>query len=473
MLTRFPNNGGYGNVVKIRHDDGRVSWYAHLRELSAANGRVQREAVIGKSGGVPQYTGDPGAGKSTGAHLHFMVQAPGTRQTEWIRTLPGITWYSGDPNNPCINQKYLGDAVGPQIGGSNPPPAVCQTSLNSPSDGATFSNPSVSFSWNAASCATNGYLFRIKTTSEMDGSGAQAQDTTVSGTQRTETISSNWYNTDLYWSVKPANVPNAAWSSARRFRVNVAPPSNCAAPTLNSPADGTTFSAGTITFLWNDVACNHNGFTFRIKTVASMDSGGETVVDTGNGTTQRIETIATNWHNRDLYWSVKAANASSAAWATARRFRVSPPVILTRPTLSSPSNGASLPQSTDVTLTWNASSGATQYKVELWGGAYAQMTVCDWQSATSCRIGTMWPSTMSWRVRARNASGQESDWSDTWSFIIQQNIPVVSKPTLASPSNGANLPQSTDVTLTWNAASNAVQYTVEVWGGPISVNLSG
>ena len=89
------------------------------------------------------------------------------------------------------------------------------------------------------------------------------------------------------------------------------------------------------------------------------------------------------------------------------------------PSLLSPANGSSWPQNTDITLRWNTSPGATQYKVELWGGPYSKMTPCNWQSGTSCHIGQMWPGTMYWHVKARSASGEESNWSDTWSFVIQ------------------------------------------------------
>jgi hypothetical protein len=96
-----------------------------------------------------------------------------------------------------------------------------------------------------------------------------------------------------------------------------------------------------------------------------------------------------------------------------------PPTRPDAPTLASPGNGSSWQPSTEIVLRWNSSANATQYKVELWGERYSRMTPCDWQSGTSCRIGTMWAGAASWRVQARNASGQESDWSDTWSFTIQ------------------------------------------------------
>jgi len=128
-------------------------------------------------------------------------------------------------------------------------------------------------------------------------------------------------------------------------------------------------------------------------------------------------------------WHVKARNSigMESDWSDTWSFTIqnspqptSPPAPSGKPSLSSPSNGSSWAQSTDITLKWNSSSNAAQYKVELWGGPYDTMTPCDWQSNTSCHIGQMWPGIMSWHVKARDDSGTESDWSDTWSFTISQ-----------------------------------------------------
>jgi hypothetical protein len=98
----------------------------------------------------------------------------------------------------------------------------------------------------------------------------------------------------------------------------------CSAPTLNSPSDGQVLSSRTVTFSWQGLSgCAFNGYTFRIKNVSNMDSGGTTIIDTGEGSTQRTETI-TGWDNQDLYWGVRAANApNGASWAI-RRFRIEP-----------------------------------------------------------------------------------------------------------------------------------------------------
>lgn len=55
----------YGNLIKIQHDNGDVTWYAHCDELIASVGdKVARGDVIAYMG----TTGD-----STGVHLHFEV----------------------------------------------------------------------------------------------------------------------------------------------------------------------------------------------------------------------------------------------------------------------------------------------------------------------------------------------------------------------------------------------------------------
>ncbi len=56
---------GYGNLIKIRHQDGYVTLYAHLRSFRTKvrrGSRVKRNQVIG-------YVGSTGL--STGPHLHF------------------------------------------------------------------------------------------------------------------------------------------------------------------------------------------------------------------------------------------------------------------------------------------------------------------------------------------------------------------------------------------------------------------
>ena len=62
-------NGGYGNLIIIRHDNGLETYYAHLSErLVKPNEWVTAGQVIGYGGST---------GRSTGPHLHFETRYKG------------------------------------------------------------------------------------------------------------------------------------------------------------------------------------------------------------------------------------------------------------------------------------------------------------------------------------------------------------------------------------------------------------
>jgi murein DD-endopeptidase MepM/ murein hydrolase activator NlpD len=65
----------YGNYTMIVHPGNIATVYAHLSKFMAKpDTYVDRGQVIGLSGGMP---GQPGAGLSTGPHLHFEVRQNG------------------------------------------------------------------------------------------------------------------------------------------------------------------------------------------------------------------------------------------------------------------------------------------------------------------------------------------------------------------------------------------------------------
>jgi murein DD-endopeptidase MepM/ murein hydrolase activator NlpD len=67
--------GNYGNLIIINNGAGTSTRFAHLSRLAVERGQqVSAGEVIGYSGGVP---GTPGAGRSTGAHLHYEVRRNG------------------------------------------------------------------------------------------------------------------------------------------------------------------------------------------------------------------------------------------------------------------------------------------------------------------------------------------------------------------------------------------------------------
>ncbi|MCQ4619847.1 M23 family metallopeptidase [Corynebacterium sp. CCUG 71335] len=76
---------GYGNWIRLRHDDGTVSVYGHMETLDVAVGeRVKAGQKIAGMGS---------RGFSTGSHLHFQVHPDGTTPVDPVPWLAarGIT----------------------------------------------------------------------------------------------------------------------------------------------------------------------------------------------------------------------------------------------------------------------------------------------------------------------------------------------------------------------------------------------
>ena len=84
--TKAKGNASYGNCIKIKHDNGYYTLYAHLEYTSVRKGQ---RVVKGQSIG---YIGE--TGKAFGKHLHFEV-----RNTKDVRINP-IKYINADlPNN--------------------------------------------------------------------------------------------------------------------------------------------------------------------------------------------------------------------------------------------------------------------------------------------------------------------------------------------------------------------------------------
>lgn len=94
-----------------------------------------------------------------------------------------------------------------------------------------------------------------------------------------------------------------------------------------------------------------------------------------------------------------------------------PPATCEGPSLSNPSNGALL-NSPNLTLSWNSLSGASEYKLEIWGGDFGgnHQSPCGWSSSTSCSINNLGKYNYMWRVLAKK-NGQECA-SQEWNFTL-------------------------------------------------------
>ena len=84
-----------GGTIYVQHADGYRTRYCHAKQINVSKGQtVKKGDVLGLSGGG---SGDPGRGRSDGAHLHFEV------------------YKNGKTVNPM---EHLGSEVGEFVGGS-------------------------------------------------------------------------------------------------------------------------------------------------------------------------------------------------------------------------------------------------------------------------------------------------------------------------------------------------------------------
>lgn len=96
VIVRAGNAGGYGRLVEVRHGDGLVTRYAHLRGFGPgvrAGSRVSQGQVIG-------YVGKTGL--ATGPHLHFEFRVNGV-----ARDPNEITTDVGTPIHPTDRGAFL------------------------------------------------------------------------------------------------------------------------------------------------------------------------------------------------------------------------------------------------------------------------------------------------------------------------------------------------------------------------------
>lgn len=80
-----PNAGAMGNAVFIYHMSGYRSEFYHLSKFKVGTGdNIKAGTVVGLSGGAK---GSPGAGSSTGAHIHWSVIDPSGKQVDPLTVL--------------------------------------------------------------------------------------------------------------------------------------------------------------------------------------------------------------------------------------------------------------------------------------------------------------------------------------------------------------------------------------------------
>ena len=164
-----------------------------------------------------------------------------------------------------------------------------------------------------------------------------------------------------------------------------APPPPPAAPALATPTNGATGVATNPTLTWN---ASTGATSYRLQ-VSTDPAFGTTLVDQSNITTTSYALSALA-ANTTYYWHVNATNTGgTSAYSTAWSFTTVAPPTASSPALATPANGTT-GVATNPTLTWNASTGATSYRLQVSTDPAFATTVVDQSNITTTSYAAQW-----------------------------------------------------------------------------------
>jgi hypothetical protein len=135
--------------------------------------------------------------------------------------------------------------------------------------------------------------------------------------------------------------------------------------------------------------------------------------------------------------------------------------VVYSPTLETPSNGSSTTDATPY-FNWSSVTYATGYDIDIDGNVYST-TSSSYTPSSNLSI-----SSHSWKVRAKNSTGNSS-YTSSWSVTVQNPIPGT--PTLASPTNGSSTTDATPY-FNWNNVTYATGYDIDIDGSVNSTTSS-
>jgi photosystem II stability/assembly factor-like uncharacterized protein len=378
----------------------------------------------------------------------------------------------GDHGTTIIRTVNGGASWTQQTVGSPPPPPPPAPLLASPASGSSGQPTALTLSWNASSGATS-YHVQVSASSSFsplvaDQSGVTSTSYSISGLQN---------GTTYYWQVNASNANGtSAYSSAWNFATAASLPPPPAAPVLASPASGSTGQPTALTLSWN---ASSGATSYHLQVSTSSSFSPLTVDQNGlTGTSYSVSGLA---NGTTYYWRASASNsggtsAYSTAWNYTTTASLPPPPAA--PVLASPASG-SASQPTALTLSWNASSGATSYHLQVsTSSSFSPLTVDQTAlTGTSYSVsGLANSTTYYWRASAAN-SGGASAYSSAWTFTTAPPaVQPPAAPTLSAPAYGST-GQPTALSLSWYASSGATSYHLQVSTSssfsPLTVDQNG
>ncbi len=282
-----------------------------------------------------------------------------------------------------------------------PPPP----SLVSPVNNSVDIPVSLSLVWNKA---VNAATYRIQLSTDSLFSSLIVNDSTLTDSTRIVSGLSNL--TNYWWRVSAKNAGGiSAYSSAFKFTTIIAAPF---APALVSPANNSTGMPVSLSLVWNKAL---SAISYGLQ--LSTDSLFNTLIVNDSTLTDTTRSVSGLSNLTNYWWRVNAKNAGGiSAYSSAFKFTTIIAASLA-PTLVSPANN-SVGNLTALTLVWNKSASAVNYRVQLsTDSLFSSLIVNDSTLTDSTKaVSGLNPLTNYWwRVNAKNAGGT-SAYSTVYKF---------------------------------------------------------
>jgi len=343
--------------------------------------------------------------RRTGSGLYSQVATVGAGVTSYSDTsLSGDTtyYYRVKAYNTAGDSAYSNEASATTL-----PPSPAAPILKSPASGSTVSSRTPRLEWNASTGATE-YGLQVATSSTFTNLLVNESGITDLFYDIPEGIL-NW-NTTYYWRVNAANSYESTsnWSDYRDFETATGPP-----PDAPSELTASAISSSRIDLTWQDNSDNESGFSIESKTSTGSYSQIATV---GAGVNSYSDTSLSA--DTTYYYRVKAYNtAGDSAYSNEASATTLPPPPAA-PILKSPASGSTVSSRTP-RLEWNASTGATEYGLQVATSSTFTNLLVNESGITDFFYdipeGILnWSTTYYWQIVANN-HGLETE-GPVWSF---------------------------------------------------------
>ena len=307
---------------------------------------------------------------------------------------------------------------------------------------ATAGDEQVTVSWDAVSDATSYKVYWKSPTG-----GVTTSDTEISAGASTQIVhNSLTNNTAYFYRVVATNSGGASGLSSEESATPVPPPPPGIPQSVAAVAGNTQ-----VTVSWNTVSGATNYTVYWKSPTGGITTGNSTAISAGTST-QIVHNSLSN--GTEYFYRVEATNSNGSSDLSSEESATP----MAPPPPDSPLNVDAVAANEQVTVSWNAVSGATSYTV-YWKSPAGGITT---GNSTAIGAGTSTQivhNSLSngteyfYRVEATNNSGSSNLSSEV-------SATPVAPPAPTSPQNVSATAGDGIVTVSWTAVSGATSYTV-------------